>query len=205
MIKHILYAVLLGVGMAACLSDRDTTDTTANETDNELVTAAPTAETEETTPDPAMLLIARTGVGGVQIGMPVTEMRQQVHENSTIADTTLQQEGQQATAYILRQQQRDKGLLIEQECEPDCRVWRINVQSREYHTPEGIGVGSKFSEVQQHYNISYVSQAEGKIVAVSESAGMSFVLANAAVPPGRANLTHSDIPANAIVKSILLY
>lgn len=206
MLKHILYAILLGVSMAACLSPNDTE--TQQNAAQQTVSAAPetTAEDAAPAPDPADFVIAKGRVGKVRIGMPIENMRSQVADGFILTDTTLMQEGMQATAYLLRPQNEQKGILVEQVCEPACRVWRISVHNANYKTPAGTGIGSKYGEVQQVYPITYTGMGEGNFAAVSEEAGFSFILDVSQLPQGKlAQLKPADVPANTLVKSMLVY
>ncbi|MHA6248845.1 mechanosensitive ion channel protein MscS [Pontibacter sp. CAU 1760] len=205
LIRNILYAVLLGVGMAACLSQNDeaaTETATASE-------ATPGVAHETTTaPDPATLVIAKGRVGNIRIGMPIEQVRQEVPAGTVVQDTLLRQEGMESTAYLLRTSGQQQGLLIEQRCEPDCRVWRINILSNDFKTAKGIGLGSKYSEVKAAYPIGTVALAEGNLVAISEESGMSFVLEDTNLPQDSKNkgkYSPANIPANTLVKRILLY
>lgn len=206
MIRTILYAVLLGVGMAACLTDRDTA-TTDGETVLEETAAAGILEDGAAAPvDASLFVIAPGRIGHVSIGMPVVEMRRQVPSGFTIADTTLQLEGQAYTAYLLRPEGTAAGLLVEQQCNTDCRVWRISVQSQDFKTTKGIGVGSKLGEVQELYQISYIGQEEGRLVAVSEEARLTFILNSDELELSKASrVTAADIPANTLVSTVLVY
>jgi len=200
-IRNILYAILLGVGMAACLSQNDET-TTENE---EQVEATATTAAE---PEPTDLVIGKGRAGNIRLGMPIAEVRQNVVEGTVVNDTLLMQEGQQATAYVLHTSDKKRGLLIEQQCEPDCQVWRISVLSPDYKTPGGIGVGSKYSEVKAAYPISTVALAEGNFVAVSDSAGMSFELDDTKLPQDGKDMGRYDpgnIPDNTLVTRVMLY
>lgn len=205
MLKNLFYAILLGVGMAACLSQ----NTNEDETDSEQLPEQTTEVIEEPatpTPAPEHFLIRRGRVGNVKIGMPIHDVRTNVAPGFIIADTTLQQEGQASTAYNLRAQDHAEGILIEQQCETDCQIWRINVKSQDYKTSNGIGVGSKYSEVSLHYPIQTVILADGGLVAVSKDAGMSFVLDPSQIPPAkRSSLTPKTVPANTLVKNVLVY
>ncbi|GAB3203781.1 hypothetical protein ABID22_002020 [Pontibacter aydingkolensis] len=203
MIRNIIYAILLGVGMAACLSQRE--DETGIESDQPATTEAEVSETTPS-PDPATFVIEKGHVGDITIGTSIDSLRNQVPAGYTIADTTLTLEGSQSTAYLLKPQNATKGLLIEQTCNPDCKVWRINAQHQDFRTPKGISVGSKYSEVQQQHSISTVTLADGGFVAVSKVAGLSFVLDTSQLPKNRiASYTPETVPANTLVKRILIY
>jgi hypothetical protein len=206
MFKNILYAVLLGVGMAACLADRDSSENKQTSTTDTTGTAATADETTPPVTDPAAFVISPGKVGRLQIGMSINEMRQHVPPGFTIKDTTLSLEGQDYTAYVLQAGGDSKGLLVEQQCDPECKVWRLRVRDTAYKTAQGIGIGSRYGEVQHTYPISYVSPGEGNFVAVSEKAGLSFVLNTAQLPKGRLpGLKPADIPANTLVESIFIY
>ncbi|WP_347158480.1 mechanosensitive ion channel protein MscS [Pontibacter chitinilyticus] len=199
LLKNVLYAVLLGVSMAACLSQHD---------DHPVQREAPeSAEmTPAAAPAPSNFRIDKGHVGAVRIGMPITDLRQQVPAGLAIADTTLLQEGNAATAYLLRAQNATEGILVEQACEPTCHVWRITVRNAQYKTAKDIRIGSTYQQVQQAYPISYVSTGEGNFVAVSKAAGLSFVLDQSQLPQHKlASLTPADVPASTRVKAILVY
>jgi hypothetical protein len=206
-IKNIIYALLLGVGMAACLSQNDNDTNAATEVE-EAGDASATTASAGTAPDPAAFVIEKGRAGDIKVGMPIEDVRKRVTTTVAVKDTTLTLEGQQSTAYLLRAQGQEKGLLVEQHCQPDCKVWRISTESQDYKTPKGIGVGSKYDEVKRAYPISTVSLAEGNLVAVSEEAGMSFVLEDTELPQDeneKGKYNPANIPANTIVKRIMLY
>ncbi|WP_439881777.1 mechanosensitive ion channel protein MscS [Pontibacter sp. MBLB2868] len=208
MIKNIIYAILLGVGMAACLSqqNKEEDQSTAEAPDAAFLDTSETNIPENTAPDPSNFVISKERVGSVTIGMPIEQMRQQVPVGYTIADTTLTQEGMQYTAYLLHPKDQDKGILIEQNCDKECFVWRINVKSPAYKTPKGVGIGSKYGEIQRLYPISTVTLADGGFVAVAKEGGISFVLDQSQLPRERlASFTPENLPANTLVKSILIY
>lgn len=205
MLKNICYAILLGVGMAACLSENASENTTATGQVPDKATVR-TAENAVATPAPEHFVIRKGGVGNIEIGMPMEEILSNVTPGFAIADTTLQMEGQAFTAYKLHLQDKPKGILVEQQCKAECQVWRINVKSSNFKTAKGIGVASKYGEVQQHYPIQTVVLADGSLVAVSKEAGMSFVLETSQIPASqRSRLTPATVPANTLVKSILVY
>ncbi|MBD1396983.1 mechanosensitive ion channel protein MscS [Pontibacter sp. JH31] len=204
MLKNLLYAILLGVGMAACLADRD--DAASGITSEEAIATEVTSEDAIPVPNPAEFLIAKGRVGSIRIGMPIDEMRQLKLPGLQLKDTTLRLEGQNYTAHVLSSDISPSGLVIEQQCEPTCQVWRLSIRDDDYKTAQGIGIGSKFSEVQQHYPIDYTAQGEAGFVAVSKAAGFSFVLDKDQLNKiQRNNLKPEDILANTLVKGILVY
>jgi len=208
MLKNILYAILLGTGMAACLSQQE--DTPLGNAQN-AGTATPQAEAAAdlptaTIPDPASFIVQKGQVGQVKIGMPIEEMRQHIPAGFAITDTTLEQEGQTAAAYLLFPQGKDSGLLIEQLCASACRVWRISIQDPAFKTPQGIGIGSTYGQAQQAHPVSSLTYEEGNLVAVAKTAGLSFILDTSQLPAERlAQLTPSTVPANTVVKRMLVY
>lgn len=199
-IRNILYAILLGVGMAACLSQNDEA---TSENEEQVEATATTAAN----PEPADLVIEKGRAGNIRLGMPIEEVRQNVVEGTVVNDTLLMQEGQQATGYLLYTNE-EKALLIEQNCEPDCEVQRISVLSPAYKTAKGIGVGSSYGEVKQAYPITTVAVEEDNFVAVSDEASMSFELDDTKLPQdgketGRYN--PGNIPDDTRVTRVLLY
>ena len=204
-IKNIFYAILLGVGMAACLSQNDKTgeEKTANAIPEQSITDA--AE-QPVTPSPEQLQITAGKVGFVSIGQDIEQMRLNIPAGFSISDTTLQQEGTQSTAYIIRPEQQNKGFLVEQECKQDCNVWRLNVQSGVYKTVKGIRVGATYGQVRQQHPIATVTLADGGLVAVAKDGGLSFVLDATQVPAAQlSRLTPATVPERTQVKSILVY
>ncbi|MCJ8164462.1 mechanosensitive ion channel protein MscS [Pontibacter sp. E15-1] len=205
LLRNIIYAILLGVSMAACLSQNDEA---ATESRAQEEAAAATELEVQPAPDPALLIIEKGRVGDVRLGMPLEEVRQQVALGTVVTDTLLQMEGTASTAYLLRTDSQKKGLLVEQHCEPRCTVWRISVLGPDFKTSKGIGVGSKYSEVKAAYPIGVVAFEGGNFVAVSEELGMSFVLDHTQLPQDykeRGKYTPENIPANTLVKRVLLY
>lgn len=206
MIRNTIYAILLGVSMAACLSEQANENESAEE--SKVQQQIDATETDVSAPDPSSLIIEKGRVGDLRIGMPINQVREQVTTGMVINDTTLALEGQQSTAYVLRSKGQEKGLLIEQVCEPNCQVRRISVDSQEYKTAEGLGVGSKYGEIIQAYPIGTVALEEDNFVAVSEEAGMSFVLDDTQLPQDARDMGRynpGNIPANTLVKRIILY
>lgn len=204
MLKNLIYAILLGAGMAACLADTDSSAVTET-TDTAGIpdTTSPDTQTDAQAAD---FVLAKGRAGAIRIGMPITDLRQLQLGGQQLRDTTLQLEGQDYTAYTLRNTDGTSGLLIEQQCEPNCQVWRIRVLGDDYKTAQGLGVGAKYGEVAQHFPISYASLGDAGFVAVSEQAGMSFILDTGSLDSNKLHRLQPDqIPANTLVRSILIY
>ncbi|MEJ8757328.1 mechanosensitive ion channel protein MscS [Pontibacter sp. H259] len=204
-IRNIFYAILLGAGMAACLSQND-----KDEGDKSTGTALEQPETETTaqplTPTAEQLQILPEKVGFISIGDDIEQMRQSIPAGFTIQDTTLQQEGTEATAYIIRPEAHSKGFLVEQQCNPACAVWRFNVQSDKYKTAKGIAVGTTYKQVQQAHPISTVTLGDAGLVAVAKDGGISFILDEDKIPANKlSRLTPETVPAATQVKAILIY
>lgn len=196
--------------MAACLSQQDNDEETQTETlqQEERPNTAANPQAAAPAPDPASFVIEKGKVGSISIGMPIDELRNNIPRGFALKDTMLMLEGQQSTAYVLTPMGLSKGLLVEQQCEAECQVWRINVLGTQFKTSGGHGVGSKYGEVKQAYPIGTVALAEGNFVAVSEEAGLSFVLDDTQLPQDaqdRGRYNPGNIPANTLVKRILLY
>ena len=203
MLRNLLYAILLGVGMAACLSNSDNTAPDAPQQDTLLDTTKEAPAPKEA---PADFVLTKGRAGHIRIGMPIEELQAQLREGHLLQDTTLSLEGQDYTAYIFKENNASAGLLVEQLCEPECRVWRIRVRDHAYKTPQGIGIGSTYSDLQQHYTINYISLGESGLVAVAEDAGLSFLLDTAKMGKlPQHKLKPADVPANTLVKAILIY
>jgi hypothetical protein len=204
MLKNLIYAILLGAGMAACLADNNNTAVT-DAPDKAAIPDATVPDTQ-TEAQPTDFVLEKGRAGAIRIGMPIDELRQMQFIGQQLRDTTLQLEGQAYTAYTLHTTAGEPGLLIEQQCEPDCQVWRIRVLGNDYKTAQGLGVGAKYGEVAQQFRISYASLGDAGFVAVSEQAGMSFILNTSTLDSRKLHQLKPDqIPANTLVRSILLY
>ncbi|MBB6611158.1 mechanosensitive ion channel protein MscS [Pontibacter sp. Tf4] len=205
MLKNIFYAILLGVGMAACLSqnDRSGEDETATSSTEEVLTDTPE---EPASPSAEQLQIVPGRVSFVSIGDNIEQMRQNIPAGFTIADTVLQQEGMQSTAYLIKPEQLTKGFWVEQQCSPTCTVWRLKVTSDSFVTPKGIRVGANYSQAQEAHPVSTVTLADGGLVAVAKEGGLTFVLDTGNIPQNQLHrLTPETVPADTRVKAILVY
>lgn len=84
------------------------------------------------------------------------------------------------------------------------RLWRVQVQDPRYRTAEGIGVGSTYGEARKAYGVQTIERAEGRLVAVSERVGMTWVLDQTGLPPSRL-LRKDDLPPATRITGIILY
>lgn len=205
MLKNIVYAVLLGIGMAACLSQQEEQDETATGATGSSILPEVPDETAAS-PDSSLFVIENKQIGKLRIGMPIDEMRAAATAGFRLNDTTLQQEGMPSTAYILRQGNQAKGLLIEQTCDDACKVWRISVLNPKYKTAKGIHVGSTYGELQQAYKIRAVTVEEGNVVALAPDAGLSFMLDHSSLSSEElSRLNAATAPKNLLIERILVY
>lgn len=205
MLKNIVYAVLLGIGMAACLSQQEEQDETATGAPETSILPEVLDEAAAS-PDSSLFVIENKRIGKLRIGMPIDEMRAAATADFRLKDTTLQQEGMPSTAYVLRPEKQAKGLLIEQTCDEACEVWRISVLSPMYKTAKGIHVGSTYGELQQAYKIRSVSFEEGNVVALAPDAGLSFMLDHSSLPAEKlSRLNAATAPKNLPIERILVY
>jgi hypothetical protein len=117
--------------------------------------------------------ISRSRVGPVKIGMPVAGLKQ-AFASGQLRETTIHLEGQGYKAYVTGSPAA--GLRIEEQCEPACVVWRIQVKDPAYRTAQGLGVGSRLGEVKKYYPISFLGSGETEIVAVSNQEKLTFLL-----------------------------
>jgi hypothetical protein len=124
--------------------------------------------------------ISRSQVGAIKIGMAVSQLRQVVPAGQ-LREVAITKEGKGYKAYEIGR--RPAGLLVEEICEPGCRVWRIQVKDAAYRTPEGLGIGSTLGEVKKHYPISFLGAGETEIVAVSGQQKITFMLDVSKLPP----------------------
>lgn len=162
-------------------------DRTVTEMDSTGDAAAPpggTTANNSTTHQKSDWQISKNLIGPVRVGMPVAEMRKVVPAPQ-LKEVPITREGKGYKAYEIRQSESDPqaGLLIEEICQPTCKVWRIQVHNPAYKTKEGLGIGSTLGDVKKHYKISFLGTGETEIVAVSEDAKLTFMLDVSKVPP----------------------
>lgn len=133
---------------------------------------------------PTGLLITRSQIGDIKIGMPVAALRKVIPANR-LKEVSIYKKGQGYKAYEVRTKAGDAqaALRIEEKCEPECQVWRIQVMDRAYRTTTGLGIGSSLGEIRKHYPISYLGTGETEIVAVSEKEKITFMLDVSHLPP----------------------
>lgn len=144
--------------------------------------------------------------GLARIGMTVDELNASVPA-AMLVEKEVNREGQLYTVYEILNDtySQETGLVAEPLCDPECRIYRIEVRDRKYQTEEGIGIGSTYGQVRQTLPIAYASAAEGNLVAVSEEAGMSFLLDQTAFSGEELrNIQKENIPDSTLVTGILL-
>jgi hypothetical protein len=160
------------------------------------------------------MTITRGRVGEIRLGMNPNGIYEVFGKKLTrLVD--LQLEGMYSPAIELfkTEIQRDNPEII-YELDQN-KVWRIQVNSPQYRTDKGIGVGSTFGNLRQVYRIKDPKQIiwgeEGFYGAVVEELGMSFSLdVNNTMKPAQIddfNKT-SDlgrIPDNTLIDSILVH
>ena len=119
-------------------------------------------------------------VGAIKTGMPTADLEQAIPAGQ-LHETSIHLEGQAYKAYEVNL--HGGGVLVEETCDPACRVWRIQVRNPAYRTAEGLGVGSSLGEVKKHYPISFLGSGETEIVAVSNQKKITFMLDVSHLPP----------------------
>ncbi|QNF33108.1 hypothetical protein HUW51_10345 [Adhaeribacter swui] len=150
--------------------------------------------------------ISKNKIGPIHIGMHVDALRKAVPAEM-IKEVPITREGRGTKAYEIRQSATEQpaGLLIEETCEPTCRVWRVHVQSAAYKTKEGLGIGATLGEVKKHYKLSYLGAGETEIVAVSDDAKLTFMLDVSKLPEKQVpRLNLENTPDNTPVLGMLI-
>jgi hypothetical protein len=170
--KRLSYYILLLLAVWACQSEPGA----GRQTDSALQ-AAEEAPAEEEDAVLRQFTLAAGQAGPARIGMTVDELKASVPA-AMVVEKEVNREGQLYTVYEILNDtySQETGLVAEPLCDPECRIYRIEVRDRKYQTEEGIGIGSTYGQVRQALPIAYASAAEGNLVAVSEEAGMSFLL-----------------------------
>ncbi|RAK69904.1 hypothetical protein [Hymenobacter edaphi] len=129
---------------------------------------------------------------------------------STLTQTTRSLEGIEYPVYEYRPDDAPAGsapLLLEMVGAVEDggnRLWRVQLQDARYRTAEGIGVGSTYGEARRAYGVQTIERAEGRLVAVSERVGMTWVLDKTGLNLNRA-LRKDDIPPATRITGIILY
>ena len=126
---------------------------------------------------PPEFLITRSQIGAIKIGMPIDELEKLIPADR-LNEVPIYKEGQGYKAYEVRKNAGDAqaALRIEEKCEPECQVWRIQVIDPAYRTAASLGINSSLGAVRKHYPISYLGPGETEIVAVSEKENITFML-----------------------------
>lgn len=159
-------------------------------------------------PDEHLLL--RPGyVGPLRLNMKEADLLSLLPP-SQLRATTRSLEGTEYPVYEYRPDDAPAGtapLLLEMVTAIDGngnRLWRVQLQDARYRTAEGIGVGSTYGEARRAYGVQTVEQAEGRLVAVSERVGMTWVLDKTGLPTNRL-LRKDDVPPATRITGIILY
>jgi hypothetical protein len=156
---------------------------------------------------PGRFVLLPGQAGLVQVGMRVEDLKAAVPAGMLV-EKEIRREGISMTLFEVLNDSysQETGLVAEPLCEPECRIYRIEVRDRKYQTPEGVGIGSTYGEVRRAYTISYATAEEGNVVAVAEEQRMSFLL-----DPGELDrqqlprLIKADIPDSSLVTRILIF
>lgn len=197
--KSASYYILLLLAMLACRSEPGT---------GGLSDTGPSAAEESPDGDEVRrkFRLAPNQAGPVRIGMPVDELKASVPA-AMLVEKEVNREGQLYTVYEVLNDSfsQETGLVAEPLCAPECRIYRIEVRDRKYQTEEGLGIGSTYGKVRQALPIAYASSAEGNLVAVSEEAGMSFLLDQSYFSGEELrNIRKENIPDSTLVTGIQL-
>lgn len=173
----------------------------------------PTTPAPATAPIPAApdehLLLRPGYVGPLRLNMKEADLLTLLPP-SALRATTRSLEGTEYPVYEYRPDDAPAGaapLLLEMVTAIDGngnRLWRVQLQDARYRTAEGIGVGSTYGEARKAYGIQTVERAEGRLVAVSERVGMTWVLDKTGLPLDRL-LRKDDIPPATRITGIILY
>lgn len=170
---------------AACHTRQQTAgeSSAANASPKSSVKASGTTPPRELTLPTTFYLITNRQVGPIQINAPVAELKNKIPP-SLLNETSITREGRGYKAYEVRKQATDSepALRVEESCEPDCRVWRIQVRDSAFKTPEGIGIGTTLGMVKKHYPISFLGPGETEIVAVAADRHLTFMLDVSKIP-----------------------
>ncbi|CAN5876489.1 hypothetical protein BH24BAC1_BH24BAC1_33470 [soil metagenome] len=151
--------------------------------------------------------LAPNQAGSVRIGMTVEELKAALPVEMLV-EKEVNREGQLYTVYEVLNDtySQETGLVAEPRCDPDCRIYRIEVRDRKYQTEGGLGIGSTYGELRQAHSITFAGAEEGNLVAVSPEAGLSFLLDQSAFSGEELrNMKKGNIPDSTQVTGILLF
>ena len=157
----------------------------------------------------AHLLLRPGYVGPLRLNMKEADLLALLPP-SQLRATTRSLEGTEYPVYEYRPDDAPAGtapLLLEMVTALDGhgnRLWRVQLQDARYRTQAGIGVGSTYGEARRAYGVQTIERAEGRLVAVSERVGMTWVLDQTGLNRSRP-LRKDDIPAATRITGIILY
>jgi hypothetical protein len=158
-------------------------------------------------PDPEKYQVKKGQVGNIKINMPVTDLINLI-PSANLQPVAITREGRGYQAYEINYSGKETqpGLLVEEICEPACRVWRIQVKGPEFKTPEGLGIGSTLGEVKKYYPITYLGAGETEIVAVARAQKITFLLNVSKIPPKEVPfLNIKNTPDEVMVMGMLVF
>ncbi|RTQ52551.1 hypothetical protein EJV47_05945 [Hymenobacter gummosus] len=212
-LSSLLPAAALALLLAACGPTERPAEAPAPPAPAPAATPAPPADTAAAAPRSAPAdtsLLLRPGyVGPLRLNMKEADLLALLPP-STRRASTRSLEGIDYPVYEYRPEGQPAGtppLLLEMVTAIDGngnRLWRAQLQDARYRTAEGIGVGSTFGEARRAYGVQTIERAEGRLVAVSERVGMTWVLDKTGLPLDRL-LRKDDIPPATRITGIILY
>ena len=150
-------------------------------------------------------LVERGKVGSVAIGSVAETIYEEFGDRARLVDLRL--EGQLTPALEIRLFGVQTPVSLVAEISPSNNklvVTRIRVLDPRFRTKEGVGVGSTYSDLRQHYAIDWVGPGEGDFFARVEALGISFMLDMSAAQGASKIRDPMRVPAEARVVGMLI-